>query len=203
MAVTTQSSESMAQSRVGKRPVQLPKGVEVNIRNGQVSVKGPKGALQRKLAPMVKVECKEGKVLVTPLANTGRDGKRFQGLMRALISGMVEGVSKGFETTLVLYGVGYRMALKDKELTMTMGFSHPVVYPLPSDISAEVETVEEAGVKRMRIKLHSHNKELLGLTAARLRAFKPPEPYKGKGLRFLGEKVREKAGKAAGVGKTT
>jgi large subunit ribosomal protein L6 len=202
MAGNAKSSPSMAQSRIGKRPVPVPKGVEVRVLEGRILVKGPKGALERVLPPMVTVQCGKDSVLVTPLADTGRHGKRFQGLVRALINGMVEGVSKGFETILVLHGVGYRAALKGQDLTLTVGFSHAVNYPLPVGINAEVDTVEESGVKRMRVKMRSHDKELLGQTAARLRAFKSPEPYKGKGIRYLGEQVREKAGKAAGVGKT-
>jgi large subunit ribosomal protein L6 len=195
---------SDTQSRVGKRPVPIPKGVEVSVDKdkGRVSVKGPKGNLQRQLPAVISVECRDGKIHVLPEADAGRDGKRLQGLIRALVVGMVEGVSKGFETTLVLHGVGYRATLKGQELNMTLGFSHPVNHLLPTGINAEVETVEEGGVKRMRIKLRSHDKELLGQTAAQLRSYRPPEPYKGKGVRYLGEKVREKAGKAAGVGKT-
>lgn len=193
---------SNTQSRVGKRPVALPKGVEVAIDKGRILVKGPKGSLERAIPALVTVESSDGKVLVIPVADAGNDGKRLQGLMRALIVGMIEGVSKGFETTLVLHGVGYRAALKGQELTLNLGYSHPINHLLPTGIGAEVDTIEESGVKRMRVKLRSHDKELLGQTAAQLRTYRPPEPYKGKGVRYLGEKVREKAGKAAGVGKT-
>jgi large subunit ribosomal protein L6 len=202
MAQATQATISSIQSRVGKRPLPLPKGVDVSVVKGCVVVKGPKGSLERALPPLVSVKSSDGNVYVIPKPDAGRDGKRLQGLLRALVLGMVEGVSKGFETTLVLHGVGYRASLKGQELTMALGFSHPVNYLLPAGIGAEVDTIEESGVKRMRIKLRSHDKELLGQTAARLRRYRPPEPYKGKGIRYLGEKVREKAGKAAGVGKT-
>jgi large subunit ribosomal protein L6 len=193
---------SNMQSRVGKRPVALPKGVDIAIDKGRISIKGPKGSLERAVPPLVIVESRDGKVFVVPVADAGNDGKRLQGLMRALIVGMIEGVSKGFETTLVLHGVGYRAALKGQELTLNLGYSHPINHLLPTGIGAEVDTIEESGVKRMRVKLRSHDKELLGQTAAQLRTYRPPEPYKGKGVRYLGEKVREKAGKAAGVGKT-
>jgi large subunit ribosomal protein L6 len=202
MANPAQVPMSNTQSRVGKRPVVLPKGVDVVVDKGRVLVKGPKGSQERVVPPLVSVESRDGKVLVTPVADAGNDGKRLQGLMRALIVGMVEGVSKGFETTLVLHGVGYRAALKGQELTLNLGYSHPINHLLPVGIGAEVDTIEESGVKRMRVKLRSHDKELLGQTAAQLRTYRPPEPYKGKGIRYLGEKVREKAGKAAGVGKT-
>jgi large subunit ribosomal protein L6 len=202
MTDAAQPTISSTQSRVGKRPLALPKGVDVSADKGRVVVKGPKGSLERVLPALITVQNKDGKVTVIPEANAGSDGKRLQGLIRALIVGMVEGVSKGFETILVLHGVGYRAALKGQELTLNLGYSHPIIYQLPAGISSEVDTIEESGVKRMRVKLRSHDKELLGQTAAQLRNFRPPEPYKGKGIRYLGEKVREKAGKAAGVGKT-
>jgi large subunit ribosomal protein L6 len=200
--VATQIPGSNPQSRVGKRPVAVPKGVDVKIDKGRIAIKGPKGSLERVVPLLISVDCRDGKVIVSPQAEAGRDGKRLQGLMRALVVGMVEGVSKGFETTLVLHGVGYRAALKGQELTLHLGYSHPINYVLPTGIGAEVDTIEESGVKRMRLKLRSHDKELLGQVAAHLRTYRPPEPYKGKGIRYLGEKVREKAGKAAGVGKT-
>jgi large subunit ribosomal protein L6 len=202
MNTPAQVPMSATLSRVGKRPVILPKGVDVIADKGRVLVKGPKGSLERPLPALISVKSQEGKVFVIPEDDAGRDGKRLQGLIRALIVGMVDGVSKGFETTLVLHGVGYRAALKGQELTLNLGYSHPINYVLPAAITSEVDTIEESGVKRMRVKLRSHNKELLGQTAAQLRNFRPPEPYKGKGIRYLGEKVREKAGKAAGVGKT-
>lgn len=194
------TEQTQRQSRVGKRPIALPKGVEFNFDASKVKIKGPKGALERKLPPYVAVK-KDGENLVVSITSdaTG-EGPKFQGLTRALVANMVQGVAAGYNIALDLHGVGYRAELKGKELTLSLGLSHQVRYPLPASINAKVEILDEGGVKRPRIHLDSCDKELLGQTAARIRSFRPPEPYKGKGVRYMGEKIRTKAGKAGKSG---
>jgi large subunit ribosomal protein L6 len=194
------AQDTQRQSRVGKRPVVLPKGVEVSIDSTSVKVKGPKGSLARILPPLVSVK-KEGEELIISLVpNAGVDGLKFQGLTRALVANMVQGVSAGYAQSLDLYGVGYRAELKGKDLTLSLGLSHQVKYPLPASINARVEILDEGGTKRPRLHLDSCDKELLGQVAARIRSFRPPEPYKGKGVRYVGEKIKMKAGKAGKTG---
>jgi large subunit ribosomal protein L6 len=196
----TQEAQVGTQSRVGKRPVEIPDGVDVKLDGRNVTVKGPKGQLERVLPTHVSVE-REGKTLtVVPAAGSGRKGKQFQGLARAMLSGMVEGTSKGFDVSLDLVGVGYRAELKGQSLNMALGLSHPVNYELPEAISCKVEIIDNAGLKTPRVHLSSYDKALLGQTAARIRSFRPPEPYKGKGVRYTGERIREKAGKAGAKG---
>ena len=161
-------------------------------------MKGPKGELQRKLPAEVQISIEDKTVTVLPGAGTGKVGKQYQGLARALLASMVEGTSKGFTVSLDLKGVGYRATLDGKQLNMALGLSHPVNYRLPDEVSVKIETIDEGGMKAPRLHLTSHNKEVLGQTAARIRSFRPPEPYKGKGVRYTGERVREKAGKAGG-----
>jgi large subunit ribosomal protein L6 len=189
---------SVMQSRVGKRPLVLPAGVEVKVDGRKVSVKGPKGTLQREIPAEVRVEIKDRTVHVMPTADAGRQGKQFQGLVRALLGGMVEGTSKGFAIALDLIGVGYRAEVKGQQLQLALGLSHQVQFKLPDSVQARVEIIDEAGIKKPRLHLTSYDKMMLGQTAARIRSFRPPEPYKGKGVRYLGERVREKAGKAGG-----
>ncbi len=197
MSATQQQTES-TQSRVGKRPLPIPAGVEVKIEGRKVSVKGPKGALVREMPEQVKIEIKDKTITVVPLDTAGRTGKQFQGLARALLDGMLEGTSKGFNVSLDLIGVGYRAEVKGQQLNLALGLSHPVNYKLPEGVSARVEIIDEAGIKKPRLHLSSYDKMVLGQTAARIRSFRPPEPYKGKGVRYTGERVREKAGKAGG-----
>ena len=197
MAAEQQQTES-TQSRVGKRPLSVPSGVEIKIDGRKVSIKGPKGTLAREMPEEVKIELKDKTLTVVPLASAGRRGKQFQGLARALLDGMLEGASKGFDISLDLIGVGYRAEVKGQQLNLALGLSHPVHYKLPAEVSARVEIIDEAGIKKPRLHLHSHDKMVLGQTAARIRSFRPPEPYKGKGVRYTGERVREKAGKAGG-----
>jgi large subunit ribosomal protein L6 len=144
----------------------------------------------------VKIEVKDKTVTVAP--TSGRGGKQYQGLARALLAGMVEGASKGFAISLDLIGVGYRCEVKGQQLNLALGLSHPVQYKLADSVSARVEIIDEAGIKKPRLHLTSSDKMELGQTAARIRSFRPPEPYKGKGVRYTGERVREKAGKAGG-----
>ena len=199
MAESTQ--EVQRQSRVGKRPIPLVKGVEVNFDATNVRFKGPKGELKRKLPPLVELK-REGENLIVALTkNAGLDGLKFQGLTRALLANMAEGVAKGFTMALDLHGVGYRAELKGRDLTLSLGLSHQIKYPLPTGLNARVEILDEGGTKRPRIHLDSADKELLGQSAARIRSFRPPEPYKGKGVRYMGEKIRTKAGKAGAKGK--
>ncbi len=200
MGQSQTSIDSSAQSRIGKRPVPVPDGVQVTVEGNRVQVKGPKGSLERVLPSGVTVETADKNLLVLPVANTGRDGKRLQGLARALVANMVEGVNTGFAATLDLHGVGYRVDVEGQNLSFALGFSHPVRFSVPEGVTVALEVVDQAGVKRPRLQLKSTDKELLGQTVARIRALKPPEPYKGKGIRRLGERIREKAGKSAAKG---
>jgi large subunit ribosomal protein L6 len=195
--VQTQSDETR-QSRVGKRPLPLPAGIELKIDGRKVLVKGPKGTIERELPSEVTIEVKDKIVHVLPVPGSGRRGKQFQGLARALLGGMVEGAANGFAVSLDLIGVGYRCEVKGQQLNLALGLSHPVQFKLPDSVQARVEIIDEAGIKKPRLHLTSYDKMMLGQTAARIRSFRPPEPYKGKGVRYTGERVREKAGKAGG-----
>ena len=193
-----ETAEEIRVSRVGKRTVDVPKGVTVAIEGGVVKVKGPKGELSRSFHSDVKVE-KEGETLkVLPSRGSSRRFAQYQGLTRALLRNMIQGVSQGYKLSLDLYGVGYRAVLSGSELTLNLGLSHQVVHPLHPNVKARVEIIDEGGTKRPRLHLESHDKEALGQTAAKIRSYRPPEPYKGKGVRYTGERIREKAGKAGG-----
>jgi large subunit ribosomal protein L6 len=194
--MSTVQTPEFAQSRVGKVPIELPSGVELKVQGRMVSVKGPKGSVEREMPAEVKIEIKGKIVTIAPTA--GRQGKQYQGLARALLAGMVEGAANGFAISLDLIGVGYRCEVKGQQLNLALGLSHPVQYKLPDSVSARVEIIDEAGIKKPRLHLTSSDKMELGQTAARIRSFRPPEPYKGKGVRYTGERVREKAGKAGG-----
>jgi large subunit ribosomal protein L6 len=186
------------QSRVGKRPLPIPAGVEVQVSGRKISIKGPKGSMSRELPEQVALEVKDKTVFVRPNPKAGLQGKQYQGLARALIGSMLEGAAKGFAVSLDLIGVGYRCEVKGQTLNLALGLSHPVQYKLPDSVAARVEIIDEAGIKKPRLHLTSYDKMVLGQTAARIRSFRPPEPYKGKGVRYTGEKIREKAGKAGG-----
>lgn len=197
MEATTQKVASkQIQSRVGKRPIVLPKGVTAAIKDGQVRVEGPKGKLGRGIPGGVDVKVDGGKVQVTSNLG-GRDASRMQGLVRALIAAMVKGAAEGYTRTLELRGTGYRAEMKGTTLNMSLGFSHPVIFPLPTGIKCEIP----ADSKGTIVNLSGADKELMGQTAAKIRAFRPPEPYGGKGVRYQGERVREKQGKAGKGGK--
>jgi large subunit ribosomal protein L6 len=184
-------------SRVGKRPVSVPKGVTVNINGAQVDVQGPKGKLSFKLPPNV-VAKKEGDLLKIETSAGGRDNARLQGLGRALLMNTLRGVSEGYERILELVGTGYRAEVKGKVVTLQLGFSHPTSVELPPALSANVP----ADSRGTMVVLSSADKELVGQYAASIRALRPPEPYGGKGIRYRGENIRRKAGKAAkGKGK--
>jgi large subunit ribosomal protein L6 len=183
-------------SRVGKRPVELPKGVTATIASGKIDVKGPKGQLTLKIPPNVDVQVEAGKVTVKPTIG-GRDGARFQGLARALINGMAQGVGTGYTKTLQLVGTGYRAEVKGQVVNLLLGFSHPINFSLPAGIKGEIPGDSKGTI----LILTGADKEKMGQTAAKIRNFRPPEPYGGKGVRYQGEKVREKAGKAGKGGK--
>jgi large subunit ribosomal protein L6 len=196
MQTTTEKKPSrQIQSRVGKRPIILPKGVTVAIKDGAVRVEGPKGKLSKAMPSGVDVKIDTGKVSVTS-ALPGRDASRMQGLVRALIAAMVKGASENYTKTLELKGTGYRAEMKGSTLNLALGFSHPVIFPMPAGIKCEIPGDSKGTI----VNLTGADKELMGQTAAKIRSFRPPEPYGGKGVRYQGEKVREKAGKAAKAG---
>jgi large subunit ribosomal protein L6 len=188
------------QSRTGKRPIEVAKGVQVSIEGRKVTVKGPKGELRHTIRPEVKVSQDAGKLTVAPVDNAGKLGLQYQGLTRAILSNMVEGVTNGYKRSLDFRGVGYRAEFKNNQLKMTVGLSHQPVLDIPKEVSVKVETIDEAGTKFPRVHLESADKQLVGRVAARIRQVRPPEPYNGKGVRYTGERVREKAGKAGKAG---
>ena len=174
-------------SRVANNPVSLPSGVEFNLSGEQLTVKGSKGSLELKVHPTVEVKSEDGKV--TFAARHGdKQARAMAGTTRALVNNMVTGVSEGFERKLELQGVGYRAKASGKSLNLTLGFSHPVDYQLPEGITAETPSQTEIVLKGV-------DKQKLGQAAAEIRAFRPPEPYKGKGVRYAGEYVRRKEAK--------
>jgi len=183
-------------SRVGKRPIDLPKGVTANVNAKAVDVKGPKGSLSRTIVDRVTVQLDAGKLVVSSSA-PGRDGSRLQGLMRALLASMVKGVADGYEKILELKGTGYRVELKGNTLHFALGFSHPIAFVLPDGLKAAIPADSKGTV----LVLTGADKEAIGQAAAKIRGFRPPEPYGGKGVRYRGERVREKAGKAGKGGK--
>ena len=179
-------------SRVGKQPIPIPAGVSVSVEKTQVKVKGPKGELIQYVDPDLTVKVEGTEVLVERPTDQKRH-RAIHGLYRQLINNMVYGVSQGYEVNLEIVGVGYKAANKGNQLELTLGFSHPVLYVLPPEISVETETKRGENPK---ITLKSHDKQLLGQVTAKIRGLRPPEPYKGKGIRFVGEQIRRKAGKA-------
>ncbi len=183
-------------SRIGRRPVPIPQGVKVEIRDGVISVQGPKGRLEKPLPPLVEVKVEDNEIRVLPAQVQKRLAKKvkaFHGLARALINNLVVGVSQGFTRSLDIVGLGYRAELKGNTLVLNVGYSHPVEFELPPGISAKVE--RGAGEVQFRITLEGIDKELVGQTAANIRKIRPPEPYKGKGIRYTDEKILRKAGK--------
>lgn len=174
-------------SRIGKQPVPIPSQVSVDIKGNHITVKGPKGTLERELPSAIVVEQEDSVVKVSP-ENNSRIARQRHGLSRTLVANMVEGVSQGFEKRLQIQGVGYRAQAQGSKLTLNVGYSKPVEMQMPEGINVAVE-------KNTEVILTGINKEVLGNTAARIRAVRPPEPYKGKGIRYLGENVRRKAGK--------
>lgn len=182
-------------SRIGKMPITLPEGVEVNITDtNRVQVKGKLGELEQLVDPAISVKNDDG-MLVLERATEKKEHKSLHGLYRALIANMVKGVSEGFNVVQELVGVGYKAEAKGQLLDLSLGYSHHIFIELPSEI--KVETVSERG-KNPLIKMSSIDKQLLGQVAAKIRSLRKPEPYKGKGVKFQGEHLRKKAGKAAG-----
>jgi len=180
-------------SRIGKNPVSISQGVDVNIKDNVVTVKGKLGELTQVISKGITVKVEDGSV-VLDRASDSKDHKAQHGLMRALINNMIEGVSKGWTKELELVGVGYRASNQGQKLDLALGFSHNIVLELAPEV--KVETVSEKG-KNPIIKLSSFDKQLVGQIAAKIRSFRAPEPYKGKGVKFVGEILRRKAGKSA------
>ena len=176
-------------SRIGKKPIQIPEGVEIDLQPGAVKVKGPKGELSQDVDRDMKVAIDDGTLTVDRPTNRG-EHRALHGLTRSLIANMVEGVTEGFERRLEIQGVGYRAQLKGKALEMSLGYSHPVTIQAPEGIEFEVPQPTEVVVRGI-------DKQLVGETAARIRKSRPPEPYKGKGVRYAGEHVARKVGKRA------
>lgn len=182
-------------ARLGKRPIVIPEGVKVNIKDGTIEVQGPKGTLERSVFSGLSVLLDNNQIfLKNEISDDNRKLYRktdaFQGLLKTLIENMINGVNKEFEKILEIHGVGHRVELKEKVLILTIGFSHPVEITIPDDISAEV-------AKKTIIYVRGINKEHVGSFAAKIRDIYPPEPYKGKGIRYRGEYVRQKVGKTA------
>lgn len=180
-------------SRIGKNPIALPKGVEVKVSNGNVTVKGAKGELSQKVDTDITVTVEENQILVTRPTDQKRH-KALHGLYRSLISNMVKGVSEGFKTEQELVGVGYRATNKGQLLELSLGYSHNITFDIPAEI--KVTTASEKG-QNPKVILESADKQLIGLVAAKIRSLRKPEPYKGKGIKFAGEVLRRKAGKSA------
>jgi large subunit ribosomal protein L6 len=174
-------------SRVGKKPIPIPKEVKVVLTDEGLTVKGPKGELSRSMPPQLSLLIEGNQVLLRPQDDSQKVRALF-GLFRTLVANMVKGVAEGFERVLEIQGVGYRAEIQGSQLVLNLGYSHPVPFQLPEGISAQVE-------KQTRVILRGIDRDLLGLTAARIRRFRPPEPYKGKGIKYLEEKIRRKVGK--------
>ncbi len=178
-------------SRIGKLPVQIPSGVTIEIGGNKITVKGPKGELEKDIHPKIKVEKIENEIIVNKTDET-KESQSLHGLSRSLIANMVEGVTKGFEKKLEIVGVGYRAKVSGSKITLNLGFSHPVEYT--ADKSIEFKMDEE---KKNIITISGIDKQLVGEVAAKVRSFRKPEPYKGKGIRYIDEYVARKAGKSA------
>lgn len=178
-------------SRIGKQPIQIPKGVKAVIAGQLLKVEGPKGKLERSFRPEVAVK-QEGETLVITRTNESQEARAYHGMERALINNMVQGVAVGFTKELSLIGVGYRAESKGQVLNLALGYSHPIDFTLPDGVKG---TVIKDG-RDTFVKLESTDKQLLGQTAAEIRSLRPPEPYKGKGVRYRDEVVKQKAGKS-------
>jgi len=175
-------------SRIGKKPIQIPDGVEIKIEGNLIMVKGPKGELKVQISPEIKAEIKDKKIELKP-AISRKGTSALWGTFRSIISNMTEGVSRGFEKTLELEGVGYRASLEGKDLVLSLGYSHPIKIKAIQDIEFRVE--------KNTIKISGIDKQLVGQVAAEIRSKRTPEPYKGKGIRYKGEIIKRKAGKKA------
>lgn len=180
-------------SRIGKKPVTVPKEVKIEVKDGFVFVEGPKGKLSRKLSDRISLEIKDGVLLVKRVADTKLD-KSLHGLFRALIVNMIKGVTDGYAKELEIIGVGFKAAVQGNNLNLVLGFSHPVNIVIPPGIKIETPKPTQLVIKAI-------DKELIGKIATEIRAIYPPEPYKGKGIRFAGEYIKKKVGKAQATGK--
>ena len=176
-------------SRIGRLPVVVPNGVQVNVQGSDVHVKGPKGELKRSFSSLMEIALEDGQVVIKRKSDNASE-RALHGTTRAVIANMIHGVSSGFEVALQVEGVGYRAELQGKDLALFVGYSHPVKMEPPAGISFEVDQ------KTRVIKVLGYDREVVGQTAAEIRGVRPPEPYHGKGIRYVGEKVRRKAGKA-------
>lgn len=176
-------------SRLGKLPIKLPQGTTANLASGVLSVKGPKGELKQPIHALVKIDLSPEEIKVSVANPVNKKERAFWGLFYSLVNNMVIGVTEGYEKKLEIQGVGYKVASSGKNLNFSLGLSHPVVFPLPAGLEAKVEGNE--------ITIQGIDKQLVGETAAQIRRLKKPEPYKGKGIRYVGEQVRRKAGKTA------
>lgn len=176
-------------SRIGRLPVVVPGSVQVNVQGSDVHVKGPKGELKRTFSNLIGISLEDGQVMITRKSDHPSE-RALHGTTRAVIANMVRGVSTGFEIALGIEGVGYRAEMQGKDLALFVGYSHPVKVEPPTGISFEVE------LKTRQIKVLGYDREVVGQTAAEIRGVRPPEPYHGKGIRYVGEKIRRKAGKA-------
>ena len=179
-------------SRIGKQPVNIPEGVQVSIKDNVIEVSGPKGKLTENLVPNVNVEIKDKEVLVSVKNETNKEERSRWGLQRSLINNMVVGVTEGFTKQLEVNGVGYKVVLQGKKIVLNVGYSHPVNYDLPEVVDAKIE--------KNVITLTSHNKQVVGQVAAEIRSVRKPEPYKGKGIKYMEEVIRRKEGKVAKSG---
>ena len=179
-------------SRVGKRPINIPAGVEVKVKGNKVTVKGPKGTLSRSIHPDMSIEISEG-ILTVSRPTDNKLHRSFHGLTRTLIANMIQGTSEGFQKNLEIVGVGYRVQAADKKLIFNLGYSHPIEFDAPEGISFGVEGTNKIAVSGI-------DRELVGKTSAEIRSLRPPDHYKGKGVRYAGEYVRLKAGKSGKVG---
>ena len=194
--VTYIKKEELFMSRIGVLPIKIPENVNLNVDDkNEVHVKGPKGEMTRWVDPAIKINLDEDQVTLER-ATESKKHKSLHGLYRVLINNMVEGVSEGFSITLEFVGVGFRAEAKGQILEMNVGYSHEIHFLLPDEIKVEAKTERRSNPK---VTLSSHDKELLGMVAAKVRALRPPEPYKGKGIKYTGEWIRRKAGKAGNV----
>jgi large subunit ribosomal protein L6 len=177
-------------SRIGKLPVKLPSGVTLQVSDRQVSVKGPKGTLTGHLPPAVNIVVDKGEVVVQR-ANEEREGRSMHGLARTLIRNLVVGVSEGFARTLEITGVGYKVEQKKEYLVFALGYSHPIYFEVPNGLTAKLETPT-------KLTLSGSDRQALGAAVSKIRSLRPPEPYKGKGIKFVDETIRRKEGKSGG-----
>jgi large subunit ribosomal protein L6 len=180
-------------SRIGKAPITIPEGVTVTVENSVVKVNGPKGELEQSIDSTIEVSVADN-VITLSRSSENKEHRSKHGLYRALIFNMIEGVTKGYLKELELYGVGFRASSQGQQLTLSLGYSHAIVMEVPKEVKLVAETKKGAPPY---VKLESHDKQLIGIVAAKIRSLRKPEPYKGKGIRYKGEEIRRKAGKTA------